>query len=200
MGLANTTYLTDTNKWGFGPFIELGKQALYDRPNALAQNQYFTLSRIKGECLNIEEFAIGSKFGEGLAAASLRDGESLVIPLEGKLNIKRHKIKFGREYTCPLGHFNLLIPQGEDRIYVAYELPQDKQFVQWANHSHSKEAHKIIEDGEYALFQNVDYGILPLAAIISGSDILMLGQSLVVSTGYYKEIGRVDISDLLKGN
>lgn len=192
MELSNTTYVTDVNRWELGPFVRQRKRALQDRPDALLQNEYFTFTRIHGEYLGVEEFDIGSKFGEYLASASLRGGESLIVPLEGQLDVRRYRARFGRKYTHPQGYFNLLIPEDKDFIYVVQELTQGKSFVQWANHRRSRRGQEIMENGEYALFQNANSPVLPLVAIISGLDILIMGESLTGSTGYYREISRAE--------
>ena len=186
MRTTNTTYITDLNNWEFSQLIEEGKKALEKYP--VVKNNDFVFVKVNGEPIDAGEFDIGSKFGEGIAVASLKSGDSRITPLEGKLDIRRYAKRFGRRYTSQQNQFKLLIPEGRDLIYIAQELSRDKLFIQWANHTHTQKTQEIMEKADYALFQIANSPVIPLAALISGLDILLLGDALIGSTGYYKEI------------
>ncbi len=186
MPLDNETYVTTLEKFEYGQQIREGKKILQNNPKKMLAGGHFIFAKVKSEVLDVGEFSIGTRFGEGTIALDSRilsAGESLAIPLEEQLDIRTYQARLARAYTYPKGQFQLLTT--EKMLYVIQEFSDDRKFIQWAIHNHNGKKQQIIENADYALF--TDTSTPPsLAALVSGLDMLLMGDSVIAAVGYYQ--------------
>ncbi|MBI2583308.1 MAG: hypothetical protein HYW25_01450 [Candidatus Aenigmarchaeota archaeon] len=190
--LGNSTSVIRFDGWHFAPVARKIKEILRERPDAALQYGDIVMARLEAEELDVGEFEIGTRFGEGLALVNLESGESVVSPSEGQMDIRRYSAQFARKYKWSDVNFRVLVPERKGMIYVAHDIPgrSDRTFVQWAYHAHGREAEEILSDAEYGMFQVSGKPVLNLANLIRGERAFLMGEVLIGATGIYREIPR----------
>ena len=192
MTLANTTYVTTLKRLDYGRLVEEAILMLRSNPAQVLESSkiMMTIVSVKVNNLDFTSASVGSQLGEVVTHAKASDipEEGLTLTTSGEMDIRKYDVRFGKKFTHPGGKFDLFVPTQSGLLYVIQSMEEDRPFIQWAVHEHSAKKQRIIREAEYALFKiGKDAPVSNLAALIKGSDVLMMGDAQIGTTGYFKK-------------
>ena len=188
MPQTNSAYVTKLSEWKHGSHVEDAIRSLERNPNGISRFEYLTIAGVKGRGLNSEGIFTIEYGLDGNGMAYTNTNPTLTTPLEVPPGSKTFRAQHSARYRHSNGEFDLLVPE-RGLLYVIQKLLHDTWFVQWASNNYDDKQRKIIDGADIAVFQDAGSHTPPLAALVNGSDVLVMGRSLIGSKGYYREIG-----------
>ena len=172
-------------------------------PHSIGHDGNIAFAYVHSRALDLKRFAIGYK--------PLGDNERTTKIIE----VKHHTPQFARRYYHSEGHFDLLVPEGHNEIYVVQEFNEEepiqfggnythddvpgeimthvRESVQWGEHVHDKEKEALMATAEYALFFELNIegrtaGACPLYLLLNGTRFLGMGERVRFTQGHYRPI------------
>jgi len=184
------TYISRLSEFPGAHLFAEAKQTLDRDPESAFVAPGCVFVKTNGEDWIPPEFEL-SVLPENLDPAHLKAGESRIQDVRKEYEVKRHKPRYTRAYSYAAhGKFKILVPD-HGCLYVIQEnerISPGEAFIQQVGHHHTPDMERILDNAGYAIFKSIDFPFYPVGALISGSEMVIMGGHLRASMGHYREI------------